>query len=349
MTLVGFAVLFILTFFGLGAFRRFAEGRNLLFDVPNDRSSHSQATVRGAGLVFVVTACLAWGVLAMYSASSYLLPLVAAGLTVASVSFVDDIKGLPISTRLCGQLVAALLFLSAVPLPSFLREQLGVIAWLWTPIAAFFMVAVINIYNFMDGIDGLCTLHSLCVLVSWIVFSSAADLVTNETLMCMCVGFPLLAFLVHNWSPARIFMGDVGSTFLGFTFAALAVIQAPGIFRSTNFLTLIMLMMPFLFDATFTLVVRFLRGERWYLPHTSHLFQRLVRSGLSHAFVASLYGVLTLYMGCLVALLNRGLFFPGQAILPLLVLPYLGMYFWVVHREQRQTSSAQATDNAPAH
>jgi Fuc2NAc and GlcNAc transferase len=337
MIIAALLILAALTFLGIERFRLFALGRGILIDTPNERSNHSQATVRGVGAVVVASSVLGWAVLAFYLPSSYLLPLIAAGVAVAFVSFVDDLRGLPISTRLCGQLVAALLFLSAVPLPSFLSEQVGFIAWLWLPVAAFFMVAVINIYNFMDGIDGICAVHSLCVLVCWVALFPAAGIITTETIMCLCLGFPLLGFLLHNWSPAKVFMGDVGSTFLGLTFAALAMIQAPGIFRTTNFITLIMLMMPFLFDATFTIVVRILSGQKWYLPHNSHLFQRLVRTGLSHSAVASVYGGLTLYMGLIVALMNRGILLEPITVFVFLMAPYVGLYFWVASRERLTT------------
>lgn len=340
MVVAGLLALFILTLIGLAAFRRFALRNKILLDIPNARSNHSAVTVRGAGIIFVLSTLLGWGVLMATRQADYLLPLIAAGLAVALVSFVDDIRGLPISTRLCGHLVAALLFLSAIPLPAFLEDTIGDWAWLWTPVAAFFMVAVINIYNFMDGIDGLASIHSLCVLLSWILFSAASLPPSTEMLMCLCLVAPLLAFLIHNWSPAKVFMGDVGSTFLGLSFAALAVIQAPGILRSTNFLTLIMLMMPFLFDATFTIIVRFLSGEKWYQAHTSHLFQRMVRAGASHSVVSSLYGLLTLYMGAVVVLVHQGVLKHLVVAIPLFVLPYLGLYYAVLRMERARAVAA---------
>lgn len=197
----------------------------------------------------------------------------------------------------------------------------------------------------MDGIDGVASLHSLCVLVSWILFSAAGHELNTETLLCLTLGFPLLAFLIHNWSPAKVFMGMWVVRF--FTFAALAVIQTPGVLRSANFFTLLMLMMPFLFDATFTIVVRFLSGEKWYQAHSSHLFQRLVRVGLSHARVSSIYGALTVYMGVVVYLVTHGYLKEAIVVLPLLVFPYIGLYFFVLFLERRGTSAELASVLGP--
>ena len=333
MLLPGLIVQFLLTFVGIELFRRFALKEEILLDVPNHRSNHSRVTVRGTGVVFVFTTLLGWGALACLDDARYLVPLITGAALIAVVSFVDDLRGLSISTRLSAQLAAALVFLYAVPVPSFLG-YFGNLAMLWVPLAALFMVGIINIYNFMDGVDGLCAVHSLCVLMSWIIFSGGYEMNT-ETLLCLMLGFPLLAFLLHNWSPARVFMGDAGSTFLGFTFAALGVIQAPGILRSANFFTLLMLMMPFLFDATFTIVVRFLSGEKWYQAHNMHLFQRLLRLGLSHSQVASLYGLLTIYMGAIVSVVTRRVLLQPLIVIPLLVVPYLVLYFYVLRVERR--------------
>ena len=333
----GLLVLFIASFFALGYFRRFALNARVLLDVPNHRSNHRRVTVRGAGIVFVAATLSAWIALACSAwAVPYLIPLICGSGLVAGVSFIDDFAGLSIRVRLEAHLVGALLFLSAVPVPSFLEGMIGPFSVLWIPLTAFFMVAVINIYNFMDGIDGLVTLHSLCVLVSWVLFSMGGRDANTETLLCLMLGFPLLSFLLHNWSPAKVFMGDVGSTFLGFTFAALAVVQAPGILRSANFFTLIMLMMPALFDATFTILTRFLNGEKWYLAHNGHLFQRLVRGGLSHATVTSIYGALTVYMGVIVALIQRQVLVQSLEVTVLLVIPYLGLYFAARRLEEEQ-------------
>jgi len=318
------------------------ERRGLLLDVPNDRSSHRRRTVRGAGVIFSFLALAAWSLIYVEYHTEYLPRMIAGACIVTAVSFVDDLRRLPILPRLLAHLGAALLFLSAVPVPSFLTAAIGDLALIWWPLAAFFMVAVINIYNFMDGADGLAGLHSSCAAVAWVLLGALNGILNAESLICLAVAFPLVGFLLCNWQPARVFMGDAGSTFLGFTFACLAVIQVPGVLRSANFSSLLLLMMPFLFDATFVLLVRLLRGERWYEPHNQHLFQRLVRAGFSHAAVSSMYGGLTLYMGGLIYLSRAGLM-PGVVQGAMFIcLPYVLLYLWVVRLESAQAPAASS-------
>lgn len=120
----GLVSLFLVTLIAL-AFRRFAMRSNILLDVPNHRSNHSRVTVRGAGIIFVLSTLVGWWILATFDDATYLVPLIVGAALVAFVSFVDDIRGLPISTRLCAQVAAALVFLYAVPVPNFLTWYVG--------------------------------------------------------------------------------------------------------------------------------------------------------------------------------------------------------------------------------
>ena len=144
-------------------------------------------------------------------------------------------------------------------------------------------------------------------------------------------------FLLHNWRPSTVFMGDVGSTFIGYTIACLAMVQTPGILRSDNFFVLVILMLPVLFDATFTLVVRMLKGEKWYRPHKRHLFQRLILSGYSHAQVSSAYGAMTVFLGLLILAARYHVLGSPLFTAPLFVSPFLILYIWV-RRVERKTA-----------
>ena len=131
-------------------------------------------------------------------------------------------------------------------------------------------------------------------------------------------------FLLHNWPPARIFMGDVGSAFLGYTFAGLAVLSGNGAGGAVPFAVWLILLGPLLFASAFTLVLRIARGERWYEPHRQHLYQRLVRRGWSHLAVTSVYLCADLFLaGVVVAYFTMGLGFAAVAVLT--AVPLLGI------------------------
>lgn len=342
-----YLILFFMNFALVGIFQRLAIQSNILIDQPNHRSNHADETVRGAGAIFVISTLISWFFVFNQTHESYVPYLMVGSGMIAAVSFLDDLIGLRIRTRLAAQIAGSLIFLSAIPIPSFLQYMAGDFAVLWIPLAAFFMVSVVNIYNFMDGSDGLAALHSLCVLIGWVLFTLSTGSLHTQGLICMPLIFALLAFLVHNWSPARVFMGDVGSTFLGFTFAALGVIQVPGILRSSNFFTLLLLMMPFLLDASHTLILRLIRGEKWYLPHNQHLFQRLVRAGYSHPVVAVTYGLITVYMGICAILISNEIVTNYVGVGAILVAPYAVLLTWVHVVEESSVIRQQPSGESP--
>jgi UDP-N-acetylmuramyl pentapeptide phosphotransferase/UDP-N-acetylglucosamine-1-phosphate transferase len=316
-----------LTYLALSLFERFARSRRILLDVPSARSNHRRVMIRGGGVVFGVVTLIAWLGIAVERPPQFLPGLLVGGALVLLVGFLDDLKGLSVGVRLMAQVTAAAIFLSSIPPPYLLEEGLGV--WtmaVWWPLALFFMVAVTNIYNFMDGIDGNTALHTSIVLATWTMMSATGGQFGIESLVCLALLVPLMAFLLHNWSPARIFMGDAGSTFLGFTLATLAVIQVPGVLRLTNFFTLTLLMMPFLFDATLTILTRASRGEPWYLPHREFLFHRLIRAGHSHGAVSLLYGAITLIVAGAVALRRAGDLNSDLVTTVIIATPFLILY-----------------------
>lgn len=246
--------------------------RRRLLDQPNARSSHQRPTPRGGGLAFVLVAALA-SALALLSGSQVAagfsaLPLLA--LPLAVVGFLDDRHNLPAGWRYGVQLATALALirLSALPLP-------------WWPLALLLLIAVtavINFTNFMDGLDGLV---AGCLAVA--LAAAALQLAAPWPLWAL-VG-ALLGFLLWNWSPAQVFMGDVGSTFLGAVFAGV-VLQAPSWPQA---LGLLLVATPLLGDACLCVPRRLLAGQPIFQAHRLHLFQRLHQAGWSHARVSSLY------------------------------------------------------------
>jgi len=236
--------------------------RRRLLDQPNGRSSHRLPTPRGGGLAFVLVGSAAVAFLGGW------LPVVC--LPLALVGFLDDRHNLPAALRYGVQIATALVLLLISPwhLPS-----IGFLPYLLLLIAA---TAVINFTNFMDGLDGLV---AGCMAV---LFAVAA--LRGIPALWPLVG-ALLGFLLWNWSPAKVFMGDVGSTFLGAVFAGVVLQQAS--FQAA--LGLLLVATPLLADACLCVPRRLLAGQRVFQAHRLHLFQRLHQAGWSHTRVSSLF------------------------------------------------------------
>jgi len=290
----------VTTWLGVWAVRAIAPRLGLM-DVPNSRSSHSRPTPRAGGVAFAVTVPLL-----VLAASAWMGPpllpgeaaLLVASLVVAAVGLADDRWHLPVGVRFAAYLLAAggLLLgvgeLHELQWPGATAVALG---WAGVPFTLLWVVGLTNGYNFMDGIDGIAATQAV------VAGAAAALLAAGRgdaalAIYCGVVVGGALGFLLHNLPPAGIFMGDVGSAFLGFTFAGLAVLsnEAPG--RPIPWSVWAILLAPFLFDTSLTLAVRVARGERWYEAHRKHLYQRLVRAGWSHGRVTLLYGVADLYL-----------------------------------------------------
>jgi Fuc2NAc and GlcNAc transferase len=269
--------------------------RRRLLDQPNARSSHSQPTPRGGGVAFVLVAAAASAIswfgaaflwqrgLAGSPMAMVALPLLA--LPLAVVGFLDDRHNLSSGLRYGVQLATGLLLILVSPLP---------LPWLGLPLLLIGVTAVINFTNFMDGLDGLVA-GCMAVAIGALAIALAAPLP-----VWALVG-ALLGFLLWNWSPAKVFMGDVGSTFLGAVFAGL-VLQAPS---WPEALGLLLVATPLLGDACLCVPRRLLAGQRVFQAHRLHLFQRLHQAGWAHARVSSLYICATAVLA--IALLWGGL------------------------------------------
>ncbi len=266
--------------------------RAALLDIPNERSSHQRPTPRGGGLgflgAFALTSAIALGVAAWapeqlpaaalrpapWSLALALLPL-------ALVGYLDDRQGLPASVRYGVQCLTAVVAIASVgQLPGQANLGLAAQGGLLL-LTAILITAFINAYNFMDGLDGLVGGSTALQLACF-------ALLLQQPLWWLLAA-ALAGFLYWNWSPAKIFMGDVGSTVLG-ACVAIALLQAET-GRQAGAAALATL--PLIGDAGFTLVRRLVNRENIFQAHRSHLYQRLQQSGWSHAQVALLYMVLT--------------------------------------------------------
>jgi UDP-N-acetylmuramyl pentapeptide phosphotransferase/UDP-N-acetylglucosamine-1-phosphate transferase len=254
-----------------------------ILDVPNERSSHVAPTARGGGIGIVIATVAG---VALASPSQRLVPLLIIGTSIAIVGLIDDVKDLSPAVRLPLQTAAATALTIAygsVNTVEFFRTW-RIAAIVAVPATIVWIVAVTNAYNFMDGIDGIAGAQTIVAASVWFVIEQRrGDAVL--AVLALCLGASALGFLLHNWPPASLFMGDVGSAFLGMTFAALAILDR----RPTAPAVAFIVIFPFLFDTAYTLLRRARRGERVWKAHRSHLYQRLVIAGWSHRAATLLY------------------------------------------------------------
>lgn len=277
--LVAFGVSALIT----GAVRG-AALRHGLVDRPNERSSHAVPTPRGGGLsIAVVTTC---GVAALWLAglvdASLAIALIVGGGAVAVIGFLDDRMSLPARVRLLVHLSAAILavyLLGGLP-PIQFGAGLVDLGWIGHALAVITVMWALNFFNFMDGIDGIAASEAIFVAAA----GAAITCYTGGSLAAVHVSIVFaaacLGFLVWNWPPARIFMGDVGSGYLGFVLAVVAIAVTRE--QPTGGWALLTLSGVFFIDATVTLCRRVARGEKASEAHRSHAYQRLARRWASH-------------------------------------------------------------------
>ncbi|MBI5935354.1 MAG: glycosyltransferase family 4 protein [Chloroflexi bacterium] len=318
-----FIALTILAYLGVAWIRRVAIQRAIL-DHPNERSSHSIPTPRGGGLAIVVLTILiiiAWNFAYAFTHKSVAFCI--SGVLLAYVGWRDDVRSLSPRVRFMIQFVAIAIamlgmgWFRAVTIPVFGVWNLG---WVGIPITFIWILGLINAYNFMDGIDGIAGGVAFVAALGWIVLTSSfggSGFVGRENpftfWLALSVAATSLGFLGHNWPPARIFMGDVGSTFLGFTFAVLPLTAGHRGGDALMFGTAIM--WTFIMDAGLTFLRRLARRENVFAAHRTHLYQRLVVGGVKVATVSALFALLTLLGAGLSLAWGRGFHSVGSLIL----------------------------------
>jgi len=264
---------FILSFGGTYIVRCFTL-KHKIIDVPNERSSHDLPTPRGGGIAIVIT----WFLLISFLFLRELIPsnlffALLSGLILAVVSFIDDLVNLKPWIRLFFQLltvIIALFFLNG--LQNIEIFGININALILYPLCIIGMVWFINLYNFLDGIDGYASIEAIVVALIMFFFTS--------NLLLLIISSATLGFLVWNWPRAKIFMGDVGSTQLGFILVILGIY-----FQNNDLFSIwywLMITAVFWFDATLTLYRRWRNKEKLSQAHRKHIYQRIVQSGFSH-------------------------------------------------------------------
>ncbi|BCG23490.1 glycosyltransferase WbpL [Pseudomonas tohonis] len=266
----------VVTVFALGMtglMRRYALARSII-DIPNARSSHSTPTPRGGGVAIVLSFLLALPVFTLILGASWgvTIALLGAGALVAMVGFLDDHGHVPARWRLLlhfGAAIWALVWLRGLPSVQLFGALVD-LGWIGHVLAAFYLVWVLNLYNFMDGIDGIAGVEVITVcmggaLLYWL--KGHSDLAVFPLLLVAASA----GFLYWNFPPAKIFMGDAGSGFLGITLGILSIQAAT--FDAAWLWAWLILLGVFIVDATYTLLRRLLRGDKVYEAHRSHAYQ----------------------------------------------------------------------------
>lgn len=318
-----------LSWLGTAYVRRYAL-QHAILDIPNLRSSHATPTPRGGGLaiVLVFLGAVAGVASAGLLQSNLALVLVACGGGVALAGYLDDRKALPASIRICIHAIAATL--AVIGVGGIAQQTLGHMGlhgvWAGGLLALVALTWATNLFNFMDGIDGIAGSEAVFIagagaLLNW-KFGGEAGL----TAVMLVLAAATLGFLIWNWPPARIFMGDVGSGFLGFTLAVLGL--AASRLGSVPIEAWAILSGVFLVDATVTLLTRIVRGDRWFEAHRMHAYQNIAGRWRTHLPVTVLViaiDVFWLFPWAWMASLYpaRALVYVAAALSPLAILAVL--------------------------
>lgn len=293
--------------------------RRAVLDRPNERSSHVVPTPRGGGIAVIGVSVVAWLALVACGIApprAIAVAFVAAGL--ALVSWFDDLGGLSPGIRLLAQFVAVAAGLWALPHGAIFRG--------WLPLeldaiaAALIWVWFVNLFNFMDGVDGIDGSEAAAIGLGIVLVAGAGGGVDlGIAAPAAAIAAAALGFLVWNWAPARIFLGDVGSVPLGYLLGFLLFeLAVRGPWQAALILPLY-----FLADASLTLLRRLARGERVWQAHREHFYQRAVRSGLSHdAVVLRVVAANIVLIACALAA-TKGWGFAGLAVAAATVLALL--------------------------
>lgn len=292
--------------------------KKAILDRPNERSSHKTPTPRGGGLAIMAVVLVGMAMLLIFCGASTeqgdFIPVLCGALFLSTLSYLDDKNGLPSLIRLIGHFAAAYLGTFALPpdwlllgglIPSWLDKCILIVGWVW----------FINLYNFMDGIDGLTGTETITLAIGFILIAILGQFFTNpafsfkgpEIWCALLLLGTLLGFLRHNWPPAKIFMGDCGSVPLGFLTGYLLLSLAVKGYLAPA----LILPLYYLADSGLTIGRRILKGEKFWQPHRQHFYQKAALALQSHMAVIKY-----------VALCNGGLI---VATMVAIVWPFVGL------------------------
>ncbi|MEP6835780.1 MAG: glycosyltransferase family 4 protein [Gemmatimonas sp.] len=338
MAILSFGVATVLT----RLFRNYALKGGLL-DVPNERSSHDQPTPRGGGVAIVLATLASLPMLALLHVIDWRMSygLMAAGSLAAGVGYADDRATVPLWFRLLFQFAAAamvVLFIGAETLGVAIPVLAGV-PWLCSTLAVGYLVWMLNLTNFMDGIDGIASVEAITICLGAVLCLLLAPRAHSANNDALAVGVELAhrngaiafaltlaaattGFLRWNWPPARIFMGDAGSGFLGVLLGALTLVA--GTVSPSLLWSCVILGGVFVVDATTTLFRRIARREKFYHAHRSHAYQHAAQC-YGHARVTTTVAALNVCWCLPWALLAARGTLHGAVALALAYIPLLAV------------------------
>lgn len=348
------ALLAIVVAFATG---RFLARASWLSDIPNGRSSHERPTPRSGGVAIFVgwaAATLLLGVLLeLQGVATDYLRFAAPAAAAFFLGLADDLWRLPARVKLLGQVGVAALFalllgsVETLPAPFIGDVGVGIFA---APLTVFWIVAFMNAFNFMDGLNGIASACAIFVTAALAV-AGAGSGALEWAAPALILALAIFGFLPLNAPKARLFMGDSGSLFIGFTLAALAVATARETDYAVSPLFAPIAMTPFLFDVAFTLVQRAARRRNLFEAHKEHLYQLLNRMGRSHMSVTAIYLTLTA-ISTGVAIIATGMDARAQILAPLGLVILLAAPAAIVFRKAVKAglleTSAPSSDAAEA-
>jgi Fuc2NAc and GlcNAc transferase len=259
------------------------------FDIPNERSSHLTPTPRGGGIAFVATSLAGFLLLLLNNTldNAEFLALCCAGIIVAVAGHLDDRQKISGATvRLVLHAIGAIVLIVGIGIPSQISlfdrtVNIGVIGSI---LGVLYLVWLLNLFNFMDGTDGIAASEAIFVCIAGAVLNYHVLSDINLSTASIILATSTLGFLLYNWSPAKIFMGDVGSGYLGIVIGGLSLMAAKQ--QSDLLWVWIILLAVFVSDATVTLIRRLLRKQKPHVAHRSHAYQHLAIRFNSHSKVA---------------------------------------------------------------
>ena len=270
--------------------RKYAISRQIV-DIPNQRSSHTQVTPRGGGVSILISFSLSLLILFFYDniELNTFLAFFFGGLVVGAIGFLDDHQDIQAVWRLIVHFLAALWAIYWIGGHYVVDLQDGILQHgVYADLAAIFIIVwLLNLYNFMDGIDGIASIEAITTanFAAILIYmnSPIGEDGYDYILLLLILIASVCGFLVWNWPPAKIFMGDGGSSYLGYLFALFAI--ATAVANIMSIWAWFILLGVFIVDATFTLFSRIVQGERWYEAHRSHAYQIAARKWNSHCRV----------------------------------------------------------------
>ena len=294
-----FLIAFSISSWGIYFLRQYLLKKQILNDIPVERSNHKIATPKGAGIIIVIGFIFIWLKFNIYFSIidiKEVMMVCLCMLILSIISFYDDVKDISQLPRLFVHIISAMMvvqyfhrhniFFPIEIMPPVLEKLLLILAF------AYF----INIYNFMDGIDGITAINTITISIGLGVMFYLYGISNNLLYSIFILVGLMFGFLIFNWHPAKIFIGDVGSIPLGFIIGYLNF----NLSMNGHLPACILLNSYYIFDASYTLIKRIMRGEKFWMPHSEHIFQIAVRSGKSHSYVSLCVGIFNIFMLCIV-------------------------------------------------